>query len=595
MSLRLRISNPEKHNVWFRSIYVLSTIHEDIKLAITSEEVIVWAMNDTDTSLCQARFAKSFFDEFFFEPQQIVFGDDGLQVIRAADGSEHRIYSLQINARNLTTVSRKPDNDGIKDFVIAINNIATCPEILINRLLVHVRLDSLIVKEYSSQFSPIKYEPIIINLKYKRKFLDAFATSSAVDDEDEPLDPKLIEIFRDTELELSRSLFNLESKPIGERPSQFSAVDEINYLCCDQAILRNFIDNCNANVTDEIRLEINERRLTVTAFTKAIYGKNNDLLRNAISMSNTIRTTDLQHHCIFITEESSPLRGGHSKGVKESVKSITFKLRDFKSFISLGLASKNLQGSNNNNINIWFCHPGDPILMEISKYGFKVELVQVTDSNLFQTATTEVTTRRVISPRKGKPTFNEPLVSNISRVSPLKNMTEPSHNDTRFPTTRVNPLIHVAEKISPTRPVFPTRSASIKPKRLFVNEFSQDGDVPHDNRSVHEGQPQGTTSLAIDREPGGGRGTDHPQGEAKARSDTVVGWGKRNIDVLQFEDAPVDKRRLTDDRREVLKKEKLKYLTKEGINGKGDDDNSYTEEEPSFGPTQRENVKGLFD
>lgn len=60
MSFKATITESGKQNIWFRAIYVLSTIQDDIKITVTTNELIAWSMNETDTTLCQVRFQKSF-------------------------------------------------------------------------------------------------------------------------------------------------------------------------------------------------------------------------------------------------------------------------------------------------------------------------------------------------------------------------------------------------------------------------------------------------------------------------------------------------------------------------------------------------------
>lgn len=98
-------------------------------------------------------------------------------------------------------------------------------------------------------------------------------------------------------------------------------------------------------------------------------------------MSNTISTLDLEHYCLFTTiEDEKQDKRSHSKR-REHMKSIIFKLKDFKNFITIGPSWKTTQDGNDN-ISLWFCHPGDPILMQMQKPGVKLELVEVTDSNI---------------------------------------------------------------------------------------------------------------------------------------------------------------------------------------------------------------------
>lgn len=556
MSFRATISDPERQLIWSRTVNALSTIYEDVRLTITPDELIVWNINSTDTTLSKVRFSTQFFEEYMFQPREIIFGESGVQVVTDTHGVDHRLYSLQINGRHLSTISRKPDGDTIKNFTIAINNSPTCPDILTNRLLVYVEMESLIRKEYTPQFQPIEYDPIIIDLKYKRNFLSVYGSAnSGPAGEAEQLDPKLQDIFTDARRELSSALFCDNSKVDSKKDGKLTVADEINFVCCNQALLKNFIDNCNANVTEEFKLEINVHKLVMTAFTKAIYGKNNDILRNTMSLSNTIGVGDLEHYCLFTTMEE----GEHSAGSKkDQTKSITFKLKDLKNFLSTGWSWKNAQSDN---LNIWFCHSGDPILIELKKNGVTLQLVQVTDSNGINVDHEDHMAGTVIK----------------KAISPEKVKIHPAHEDTA--SSRRSPLRAHSRYTSETR-ISPlkdrsTSSAAHVPKRLFVTGDSQ--------QTSQAGESAGsridwTDDDRISREPT--EIAQEPTHTAPVRAErmgTTIEWGKRPREE--------DEDFSTLDRQSVLKKEKIKHF--QAL--------SKTQEPEGLGPTQQTTPKGLFD
>lgn len=573
------MSDPEKQNIWFRTVSVLSTIHEDIKFTITSAELIAWTINSTDTTLCQVRFARQFFDEFEFKPYDIVFGEDGVQIVTDSQGSDHRLFSFQINGRHLTTVSRKPESESIKNFTVAINNTTTCPDTLANRLLVYVEMDSLISKEYSPQIQPIKYDPIIIDLKYKRKFLDVYG-ATAVSSTEEQLDPKLVNIFVEAERQLSTALFNNDMKSDTRQKDQLTISDEINYICCNHALLKNFLDNCNTNVTDEVKLEINVHKLNVTAFTKAVYGKNNDILRNTMSLSNTISTTDLEHYCLFTTIDDDTDENDMKKKSterKDQTKCIIFKLKDFKSFMSIASSWKNTQSGN---ISIWFCHRGDPILMEMNKPGVRLELVQVTDSNgatVIEEGSSSSLDKKVIkktiSPKKTKhqDINNNNNDAGVSRISPLKN----TDIIKDVPTSPLKNVAHVSPNGKIARKLFVTDDSlnaesqnTPRPGRWTNSSDGWNKDVPITHKHVEN--PQVETGKSI-------------QGASPAvRSGTTIGWGKRPLEQ--------ENKVSNEDKQTMLKREKLKCFQelKEG-------QKRAKTESHGLGPTQLGKPKGLFD
>ncbi|QLL30327.1 hypothetical protein HG536_0A01440 [Torulaspora globosa] len=556
MSFKATISDPERHQIWSRTVNALSTIYEDVRLTITPSELIVWNINSTDTTLSKVRFSSQFFEEYTFQPREIIFGESGIQVVTDSHGVDHKLYSLQINGRHLSTVSKKPDGDAIKNFTISINNSPTCPDILTNRLLVHVEMESLIRKEYTPQFQPIEYDPIIIDLKYKRNFLNVYGSASSLPNgEMEHLDPKLQAIFNDSRKELSEALFSDDPKADSKRDNKLTAADEINFICCNQALLKNFIDNCNANVTEEFKLEINVHKLVMTAFTKAIYGKNNDILKNTMSLSNTISVADLEHYCLFTTVDEG--ESSSADGKKDQTKSIIFKLKDLKNFLSTTWSWKT---AHNDNLNIWFCHSGDPILIELKKNGVTLQLVQVTDGSGahfdHEDHMAGTVIKKAISPEKSKIHVTHGDTSDPRR-SPLR-----SHQ--RYTTeTRTSPLNDR-----------PTSTAAHAPRRLFVTGDSQ----PASQRRGSGSRLDWNDQDRLSREPT--EFAPEPTNTAPVRAErtgTTIEWGKRPREE--------DEDFSTLDRQSVLKNEKIKHfqaITK-------------MQEAEGLGPTQQTKPKGLFD
>lgn len=558
MSFRATFNSTEKHTIWFKTISALSTVHSDIKFTITSAELIAWAINTTDTTLCQVKFAREFFDEYEFKPWEIVFGENGVQIVSDHQGNDQKFYSLQVNGRHLTTISRKPDNDTISEFTLAINNTTSCPDTLANRLLVQVEMASLISKEYSPQFTPIKYDPIIINLRYKRKFLDVYGTQATTTAPEVSLDPKLLEIFDEAERELSTNLFKDKRDSHTKDKDHLTTEDEINYICCNQLLIKNFLDNCNPSITEEMKLEINAHKLTVTAFTKAIYGRNNDILKNNMSLSNTISTSDVAHYCLFTTIEDNDNENSENNKRKDATKSIVFKLKDFKNFMAIGSSWRNGQSGN---MNLWFCHKGDPLLVEVKKSNVKMELVQITESSGASVIRdSEHTTTRVISPPIRSTTQSSAREETaVPRISPLKAPVLGGKQIRKSPLKSTGDgAIAVGER-SVTR-------------QLFVKEEEERplGGWRHEKTDA---APQKENAIGT---------------AARAeRSRTTVGWGQRPLEP----DPHVN----TMDRRSVLKQEKRKYLQGLQEEQKRQKIQSEEEDEEELGPTQPSRPRGLFD
>ncbi|AGO13082.1 AaceriAFL075Wp [[Ashbya] aceris (nom. inval.)] len=367
MSFRAVITSSEHQAIWSRLILTLSTINQDIKFTIMSNELILWSMNSTDTTMYQVRLKSSFFSEFSFDPSGIVFGEEGLQVIEDLQKQQHTLYSFVMNGRHLSILSRKPEYDNIKEFSLSIDNSTTAPETIINRLHIRVYTESLITKEFSPTFNPVKYDPIVIDLKYKKKFLDVYGAGESLNGEQ--ADPRLLDFFGQVRKQLEEAKFN-EGIIDAPRPDELRSEHEINFLSMDSLIWRNAIDLCTNN-TEELKLDLTMNKMVITAFTKGIQNmKSNDVLKQAISISNSVSTEDVEHYCLFTTSGSS----GTSRKETHS-KHAVFKMRDFRNFFSVNQAWKE-----NATVNCWFCSPGDPILFEIDRGDVKLSLVQITDT-----------------------------------------------------------------------------------------------------------------------------------------------------------------------------------------------------------------------
>lgn len=596
MSFKAVINESEKHTVWHRAVYILSSIDEKIRITITDEEIILWALNPSLTTSCKVKFEKEFFEVLEFRPYEIIFGDSGLQIVTDSRGKDHKLYSFHINAKYLEMMSRKPENGTVRQFSIAINNTTNCPDTLTNRLLVHVESDSLICKEYSAQFQPIKYEPIVINLRYKKRFLDEFKASVQHDVPTGRLDPNLIEVYQAAEHELSTSLFN-DDVNIQNSEENDSDNTEINMISCNYNLIRNFVENCNVNLTDQIDLRIGSKNLTLTAFTKSITDKNGSILRRAVRVSNMFQTSDLELCCILTDEDQID---ESAKGNKSSYKKIVFKSKEFKSFLSMTNAWNNLRGNTADIVNIWFCSPGEPIVMEMTKAGVKIELSEVTDGNSYS----------------GKPQTmyaDGDANTNIRQVSPSRNVSGARNGTNDVQSPSLKPLIpsnmlHPREtgirdtRLSPLKQIIDEQSDDNKrssryndlnPRKLFMEEDSQ-------QHSYDNGGVNSRRELPFQNNHGIGSSTDNSMSNYRStvtnenmllppeRSETTIGWGKRKSDSLDDEsnsEGSIDKN-CANDKKSILQREKRRYVNKP--DKKNEKDNE------GFGPTQMTTAKDIF-
>ncbi|AET37967.1 Ddc1p Ecym_2218 [Eremothecium cymbalariae DBVPG len=519
MSFKALISSSNKQFIWSRVIQTLSSINESIRFTITSDELILWSMNSTDTTMCEIRLEAEFFDEYSFEPGLIVFGEEGVQNFKDLRGVEHKMYSFQINGRHLSILSRKPDNDNIKEFMLVIDNTTICPEAVANRLQIRIYTEALMTKEFNPGFQPIKYDPVVIDLKYKKKFLDVYAASAETQTSD-TLDPRLIDYFGTVRKQLDQAKFNQGIVDI-VRPKELLPADEINFISMDGLIWKNFIDTCN-NITEEIRLDLNENKMIITAFTRGVYNlKTQDVLKQAVSISNSVNANDLEHYCLFTTSQEQ-----HKYGRDGPTKRTVFKLKDFKNFFNANQAWKD-----HSVVNCWFCLPGDPIVFEMDRTGVKLSLIQITDNNA-----------------NYEPSVKDTVIHPIMR-SPKK---------THSPLKAANPWKKTVQPIEKTSFEPPVLKTADSIKKLFVQE-SQLSDQPfnlsqnnptngsnpmrhnYDNHNVH---------IDINDLPCPNDGLDGNVEHRNDRSGTVIAWGATEV----REPSPVT------DQKTMLQKEKLKYL-----------------------------------
>lgn len=557
MSFTATIGTPEKHQAWYKGVYVLSTVDETIKVTVSDRCVILWNMHATETSMCQLTYDRSFFEEYEFKPYEMTFGEHGLQIEKDTAGRGHKLYSFEINAKHLITVSKRPDKDTIKKFTMTIDNTATCPDSLMNRLLINIEMESLIVKEYSPLFKPMVYRPIIVDLQYKRRFLDVFGSGQY--DNSTSLDASLINCFNAVEKELSQSLFNrivdAKRSNAGRGDKPLNSTDEINYLNCDLVLIKNFVDNCNKNTFEDVKLELSSNKLVMTAFTKSIF-KSNEILQNAINMSNTMNTLDLNNYCVFD-------RRADGTNNKIPSKLIVFKLKDFKNYISISNAWKSLSlghtksntANTFKNISIWFCKPGEPILFEMNQNGIKAQLILVTDST---TSTTEDERHQPVPAKKENVVVvpqQQPQQQQRRTNSPLKLQLQDTQQAT---SQRISPLKTSLRVPSRTlHSLSKTSSVTANARKLFVDDDSDHNDDIASNTET-------ASSTVV-------RGIKRKMSPAKLdRTETTVGWGHTTTEKPTTEKPPIPTSATPGSSQETTTDEEL-------------------------GPTQEFPVRGIFD
>lgn len=562
MSFKATINDNNNQLIWGKSLSTLSQINVDVFVTITKNGIILSSMNNTDTTMAKVRFPKDFFTEFFFDPKKIVFGEAGVQQIYDCSDQLHTIYSFKINGKYLSLLSLKQE-DQIKEYVLSIDNSDGCSESLANKLILKMRTNSLLNKEYQVIFDPLESIQIILSLKYKQKFLSVYNNSK----ETKSVDPRLMEYFKTLQNELQEDMFN---KGIANEHNIVTTVkntpltisDEINFLSFDQSILKNFVESIMSNVIEEIKLELTRNSLNIIGFTKAIYNmKSEGYLKQAVTVTNTCSAHDLEHYCIFSIEnkENASRPSSRSSNLK---KSITFKLRDFKIFLN-GLNC----WKTNDMIRIWFCQPGDPILFEIIKDGVILELVQVTDTD----------GRVEDSTPQETPQETHASVSPEKHISPIKKDNLVKLEKLNKPLTR--------------QPIYPHAKRS-----LFVQDLDNDDEAEDEVEGNEKkfkfkrwSNQQKTPEPESNTESQSSESTSNThQSEPAKRMRTTVEWaGTYDKDIAERKGSYI---------KQIDKAAYLAGLKRQALEEpRKQTEDALELENEEMGPTQVDQPKGLFD
>lgn len=208
--------------------------------------------------------------------------------------------------------------DDMESYRLSFNADDDCSVNERYRLQIEMKTKSMIRKQYNPFYTPCKIDKLGVSKKYKEDFLN---TNRRVD--------TLGDSIRDEE-------------------------DEINYLMINNSILKGFLENISST-TEDFKLEINQKNFSITAFTKGIFVKEKEILKQPMAVNIIFNTDELLDLKLFNNFD----------------KQIVYRLKDFKTFLNLG--------GSNDMIEIWFKRPGDPALFEMTKNGVLIQFVQVTD------------------------------------------------------------------------------------------------------------------------------------------------------------------------------------------------------------------------
>ncbi|CCH41961.1 DNA damage checkpoint protein 1 [Wickerhamomyces ciferrii] len=436
----------------------------------------------------EINFQKQFFKSF-------VFNHKGFETSELDhDENDEVIYCFSIRSKILSVLFRKTDDD-IESYRIALEGQGY-------KLNVEVRTKSLIRKQYNPYYQMYKYDKLGVAKRYKDLFIKQNKRLDDDEDDDE---------------------------------------NEINYLMIDNHILKGFLDNVNSSSTEDFKLEVNEKNFSITAFTKGIYIKEKEILKQPMAIN-----------IIFSTEELLDLKLWSSN---TQDKQIIYRLKDFKTFLNLGNGSDFIE--------IWFIKPGDPILFEINKNDVTIQFVQVTDGE-----------NNHINLEKNTKVIPKEQIIKKSKKQAIKNPTK-TNNDVIYDHTEeltnefgAEPMF-VPEDEDYQEPQ-PPRNLPPPPIPNLQNDISIEDDIQQDQDMSHESSPNRNDEISW--------GGDHD-------------LNKENKISQLIQNSKKDESRL-------INEAKIKYLNSLKSNNKKRKlkKNQDSIEEEELGPTQNiHNIKGIFD
>lgn len=332
--------------------------------------------------------------------------------------------------------NNEQEKDSISSMEILLDNTFLCPQTRINKLKIITRNSSgnKVTKTYMPNIIPCTYENYVIEKRYKCRFGAQFLPQLTKNK-----DPGFVDVFKDLialyglenldvdlkKLNLDSTILNTLKATDADQRKAFLLMpnkevfedfenDGVDYSMDDSKLYVNFIkarlsiwrditDNMsNVNIED-LNMKIDAKQLVIKSTTKTINNINQDLqlqafdlkestskdsfmdnvtsslLRNGLGVSNSIPTRQLNNTCLAL-------------GIDHE---LTFKSKDFKSFLNLIISAFNTQKLQHlsllsflrqqeykegrkglteklNNINLdminfWFAdNPGAPIMMEFN-------------------------------------------------------------------------------------------------------------------------------------------------------------------------------------------------------------------------------------
>ena len=153
---------------------------------------------------------------------------------------------------------------------------------------------------------------------------------------------------------------NETSHIIKEYKHLVNTSDRVKHLIIEQVILKNFFDIIPLS-TEDFKIEIKNDKVIFNGFTKQIL-RDKQYLKQPMSITISLSLNELVNSNIS----------------SDSNYQINFKLKFFKVFINL----VNFIGQDNDNFDIYFKEPGDPILFELNNNPYLlINFLQLTNDS----------------------------------------------------------------------------------------------------------------------------------------------------------------------------------------------------------------------
>lgn len=429
-----------------------------------------------------------FFKSFKFNPNSI--SDEGLD----QDEDDGILYSFSVRSKILSILFRKSEDD-IESYKLSFNASEKCPVNERYRIQIEIKTKSMIRKQYSPFYQPSKYERLGVSKKYKEALLGTSNIGASEREEDE----------------------------------------EINYLMINNSILKGFLENVSSQ-TEDFKLEVSHKNFSITAFTKGIFVKEKEILKQPMAVNIVFNTDELLDLKLYDNND----------------KKVVYRLKDFKTFLNLG--------NSGDFVEVWFRKPGDPALFEFDKNSCNIQFVQVTDgenNHHLEARHTRVIPKEKITKKsvreKKKKIYDHTKELEQEFNEPLFVQDEDDHNDITDTTTADQPQV-------------PFKSPTKVPKI-----------------------PMATSMLAPVEDNGNQEGSER-RSLQNAKADEIS-WGDPSMKDTKLSQLINNSK---NDEKRLINEAKTKYLNdlkRRKIANKEND-----EDENELGPTQDiTKVKGIFD